>query len=130
MELLNELYKARDNGAMGTQEWAEAMDIYLRMMAPATPHVAEELWAFLGKPYSIHNQDWPVFDPEAAIEDRITMVVQVNGKVRDRIDVPADISEEQAKTLALNSDIIRQYLEDKKPRKVILVPKKLINIVI
>jgi len=130
MELLNELYKARDNGAAGTREWEEAVDIYLRMMAPATPHVAEELWANLGKPYSIHNQRWPIFDPEAATEDRITLVVQVNGKVRDRITVQVDISEEQTKNIVLNSDIIQKYLEGKQPRKVILVPKKLINIVI
>ncbi|MCX6067392.1 MAG: leucine--tRNA ligase, partial [Chloroflexi bacterium] len=80
MELLNEMYKARENGAAGSKEWNEAIDIYLRMMAPVTPHIAEELWAEYGKLYSIHTQSWPKVDEEAAKEDEITLAVQVNGK--------------------------------------------------
>jgi leucyl-tRNA synthetase len=131
MELLNEMYKAGDQGAVGTAEWDEAVDYYLRMMAPVTPHVAEELWTeILCKPYSVHIQPWPEFDPEAAKEDEITLVVQVNGKVRDRIVVPADISDEDAKQTALASEAIQKYLDGKSPKKVILVPGKLVNIVI
>jgi leucyl-tRNA synthetase len=130
MELLNEMYKAREQGAAGTPEWAEAQDIYLRMMAPVTPHVAEELWAYLGKPYSIHIQSWPDYDEEAAAEEQITLVVQVNGKVRDRILVPAVISDEEAKKLALSSDAVQRFVGEKAPRKVILIPGKLVNIVI
>lgn len=130
MELLNEMYKARDHGAAGTPEWEEAIDIYLRMMAPVTPHIAEELWAYLGKPYSIHNQAWPEVDEEAAAEERITLVVQVNGKIRDRIEVPAEINDEDAKTAALASQVVQRYLNGKVPRKVIVVPGKLINIVV
>ena len=89
MELLNEMYKAREKGAAGTVEWNEAVDIYIRMMAPVTPHIAEELWAFLGKPYSIHQQSWPEADLAAAAEELITLIVQVDGKLRDRIMVPA-----------------------------------------
>jgi leucyl-tRNA synthetase len=81
MELYNEMYKAREAGAAGTPEWAEARDIYLRMMAPITPHIAEELWERLGKPYSIHTQSWPEVDEAAAAEEMVTLVVQVNGKV-------------------------------------------------
>ena len=130
MELLNELYKAREQGACGTPEWEEAINIYLLMMAPVTPHIAEELWAFRGKPYSIHNQAWPKVDEQAVVEDEITLVVQVNGKVRDRILVPADIDDESAKAIALASEAILKHLEGKTPRKVILVPGKLVNIVI
>jgi leucyl-tRNA synthetase len=130
MELLNEMYKAREQGAVGAPEWDEAQDIYLRMLAPVAPHVAEELWGILGKPYSVHTQDWPDVDEAAAAEQQITLVVQVNGKVRDRITVPADISEEKAKELALSSDAVGKYLEGKPPRKVILVPGKLVNIVV
>ena len=130
MELLNELYYARDRGVMGTHEWDEAVELYLKMMAPATPHIAEEIWHNLGKPYSIHNQPWPTFDSQAAAEEKITLVIQINGKVRDRIEVPVEVSEEQAKMLALNSPTIERYLEGKPPRKIIIVPKKLINIVI
>jgi leucyl-tRNA synthetase len=130
MELLNDLFVARDYGVAGTPEWNEAVELYLKMMAPATPHIAEEIWCSLGKPYSIHNQSWPVYDSKAAAEERITLVVQINGKVRDRIDVPVDVSEEEAKKLALNSPSIEKYLEGKPPRKIIIVPKKLINIVV
>lgn len=130
MELLNDLYKAREQGAGGTHEWEEAMNIYLLMMAPVTPHIAEELWAFRGKPYSIHNQPWPKVDPQAVLEDEVTLVVQVNGKVRDRIVVPANIDDEGAKAIALDSDAIQKHLEGKTPKKVILVPGKLVNIVI
>ena len=131
MELLNEMIKASDLGAAGTPEWDEAIDIYVRMMAPAAPHVAEELWTeVLGKPYSVHTQSWPEFDAQAAEEEEITLVIQVNGKVRDRIAVPADISDEAAKETALSSQVIQKYLDGKSPKKVILVPGKLVNIVI
>lgn len=130
MELLNEMYKAREGGVAGTPEWDEAIDIYLRMMAPVTPHIAEELWVRMGKPYSIHNQSWPEVDDEAAAEDMITLVVQVNGKVRDRITVPVGIDDEQAKAIALESETVQKYLGDQTPRKIILVPRRLVNIVV
>jgi leucyl-tRNA synthetase len=130
MELLNDMYKARDLGLSGTPEWDEAQDIYLRMMAPVTPHVAEELWARLGKPYSIHTQPWPAVDEDAAAEEQITLVVQVNGKLRDRILVAVDISEADAKAAALASEAVQKHLGGKPARKVILVPGKLVNIVV
>jgi leucyl-tRNA synthetase len=130
MELLNEMYRAREQGAGGTPEWKEAFDIYIRMMAPITPHIAEELWHRLGKPYSVHHQSWPEFDEEAAAEDEITLIVQVNGKVRDRINVPAGIGEEEARQLALASEAVLKLLDGKQPRKVIVVPGKLVNVVI
>lgn len=130
MELLNDMVRARDDGAAGTPEWDEALDIYLRMMAPAAPHITEELWARLGKPYSIHTQPWPEVDEEAARQEEITLVVQVNGKVRDRITVPANIGEEEAKQVALESEGVRKYLDGKQPRKVILVPGRLVNVVV
>ena len=131
MELLNEMYKAREAGAVGSQEWAEAQDIYLRMLAPVAPHIAEELWVeHLGKPYSIHQQPWPKFDAQAAAEDEITIPVQVNGKVRDRVTLPADASEDEIKSAALASENVQKYLEGKTPRKVIVVPGKLVSIVV
>jgi leucyl-tRNA synthetase len=131
MELLNEMVRTREMGAVGTPEWEEAVDIYLRMMAPAVPHVAEELWTEIyGKPYSVHTQPWPDIDQEAAKEEQITLVVQVNGKVRDRIIVEVDIDEQDARKAALNSPVVQKYLEGKQPAKVILVPGKLVNIVI
>ena len=129
MELLNEMYKARDKGVAGTPEWNEAVDVYLRMMAPITPHIAEELWEFYGKPYSIHQQNWPEVDDAAAAEELITLIVQVDGKLRERILVPVDISEEAAKSVALESEVIKKFLGGRPPKKVIVVPGRLVNIV-
>ncbi|HNB88313.1 MAG TPA: leucine--tRNA ligase [Anaerolineales bacterium] len=130
MELMNEMYKAREAGAAGTEEWKEAQDIYLRMMAPVTPHVAEELWAQLGKPYSVHTQQWPAVDEAAAKEDSIELPVQINGKVRDRIIVAAEASEEEVKAAALASEVVQKYLEGKEPRKVIVAKGKLVSVVL
>jgi len=131
MELMNEMYKAREAGVVGSDEWAEAQDIYLRMLAPISPHIAEELWTeHLGKPYSIHQQPWPQVDEEAAKEDNIEIPVQVNGKLRDKVVVPAEASEEEIKVAALATDGAQKYMDGKEPRKVIVVPKKLVNIVV
>jgi leucyl-tRNA synthetase len=131
MELMNEMYKAREAGAVGSDEWAEAQDIYLRMMAPVTPHIAEELWTeYLEKPYSIHQQPWPEVDEEATKEDSIEIPVQVNGKLRDKVVVPANASEEDIKSAALATEGAQKYLEGKEPRKVIVVQKRLVNIVV
>ncbi len=130
MELLNEMYKAKEAGAAGTREWSEAVDLYLRMLAPVCPHIAEELWELLGKPYSIHIQSWPKVDEAATHEDEITIPIQINGKLRDRLVFPADTSEEEIKSAALASEIVRKYLEGRQPKKVIVVQKKLVSIVI
>ena len=130
MELLNEMYKAREQGAAGSSEWKEALDIYLRMLAPVAPHISEELWQRLGKPYSIHTQAWPDVDEAAAADEEITLVLQINGKVRDRIQVPVSITPEQAQEFALSSQAVQKHLAGQTPRKVILVPGKLVNIVV
>jgi leucyl-tRNA synthetase len=129
MELLNDLYKAREQGAVGSREWDEVLDIYMRMLAPVCPHIAEELWSRQGKPYSIHNQSWPAVDEAATKEEMITLVLQVNGKVRDRLEVPVGISEADAKTAALASEVVQKFLEGRPPRKVIVVPGRLVNVV-
>jgi len=130
MELLNEMGRAKNAGAFGSEEWNEATDIYLRMLAPVCPHIAEELWQRLGKPYSIHTQSWPQVDEEAAKDEMITLIVQVNGKLRDRILVEPGIGDEEAKQLALASDAVQQTLEGRPIRKVIVVPGRLVNIVV
>ncbi len=129
MELLNAMSEARAQGAEGTPAWEEAVDIYLRMLAPVAPHLAEELWERAGKPYSIHTQAWPEVDEEAAAQDEVTLVIQVNGKVRDRLSVRADISEDEARERALESPGAQRFLEGVTIRKVIVVPGRLVNIV-
>lgn len=131
MELLNEMYKAREAGAVGTPEWDEATEFYLKMMAPVAPHISEELWTnHLGKPYSIHQQMWPQVDEAAAKEDVIEIPVQVNGKVRDRITVASDASEDEIRKAALESKIVQKYLEGREPRKVIVAHGKLVSVVV
>jgi len=128
MELLNEMVRLKPV-AGGSPAWAEAARIYLLMMAPLAPHISEEIWGQLGHPYSIHQQNWPQVDEAAAAEEEITLVVQLNGKLRDRIVVPADVSEEEAKAKALASEIVQRHLAGKPPRQVIYVAGRLVNIV-
>lgn len=131
MELMNEMYKAREAGAAGTDEWKEALEIYLKMMAPVAPHIAEELWTeHLGKPYSIHQQLWAQVDEAAAKEDVIELPVQINGKVRDRVTVAADASEDDIKTAVMASETVQKYLEGKEPRKIIIAKGKLVSLVV
>jgi len=107
----------------------------LLMLAPETPHIAEELWQLrrgrseFRADESIHVQAWPAWDAEWAKAQAITLVVQVNGKVRDKIEAPADISEEDARQAALASPAVQRWLEGKSVRKVIFAGGKLINIV-
>nr|MBP7092144.1 leucine--tRNA ligase [Anaerolineaceae bacterium] len=129
MELSNEMAHLKDS-VYGSDAWKEAIEIYLQMMAPVVPHIAEELWQRIHKPYSVHTSRWPSVDEKAAADEEITLVVQLNGKVRDRITVPVDISEEEAKTRALKSDIIQKQMEGKEARQIIYVKGRLINIVV
>ena len=130
MELMNEMYKAREAGAAGSDEWKEAQEIYLKMMAPVTPHIAEELWTYLGKPYSVHTQSWPQVDEAATKEDSIELPVQINGKVRDRIIVPAEATEDEIKSAALASAGVLKFLEGREPKKVIVAKGRLVSVVI
>jgi leucyl-tRNA synthetase len=130
MELTNQIASSRDAGLAGSDSFERAIEALLLMMAPPTPHIAEELWARMDKPYSIHNQPWPEFDPELAKEDEITLVIQVNGKVRDRITAAAGISDDEARKLALASEAARRFIGDKKPHEIIVVPGRLVNIVV
>jgi leucyl-tRNA synthetase len=129
MELMNEMARLKPL-VYGTPAWEEAIEIYLKMLAPVSPHITEELWGMLEKPYSIHTQPWPEVDEKAAADEEITLVVQVNGKVRDRIMVPVDVSEADAKKAALASEAVVKTLEGKEPRQVIYVKGRLVNIVI
>ena len=130
MEYSNFLAKAKESGRMDASAWQEAIDTLLLLMAPSAPHFAEELWARLGKPYSIHQQPWPKWDEDLAREEEITLVVQVNGKVRDRLQVPADIDEERAKELALASQRVQSHIAGKQAQRIIYVPGKLVNVVV
>ena len=102
----------------------------LTLMAPVTPHVAEELWEQLGQGYSIHQQPWPEADAALAADELITLVVQVNGKVRGKVEVPADIDEPEARRQALALPNVARAADGREPRRVIYVPGRLVNIVV
>ncbi|MFP3975729.1 MAG: leucine--tRNA ligase [Chloroflexota bacterium] len=130
MEFTNYLTKMKEGNAVADNEaWKEAVRSLLLMLAPFVPHFAEELWERIGQPYSIHNHLFPTWEEELAAEEEVTMVVQVNGKVRDKLTVPASISEEDAKELALNSEKVQANLDNRRVNKVIYVPGRLVNIV-
>ncbi len=144
MEFNNYLVKAKETAIYGTPTWDEAVDSLLLLLAPETPHIAEELWqqrhsqtrqisenlsGFRAED-SIHVQPWPGYDPELARADTITLVVQVNGKVRDKIEAPAGITEEAARAAALARPAVQKWLEGKTVRKVIVAGGKLVNIVV
>jgi leucyl-tRNA synthetase len=130
IEYVNELMKLRETALVRTPAWREALETLVLLMAPSTPYVAEELWQRLGMPYSVHHQSWPDFDPALTLDDAVEVVVQVNGKVRDRVIVPSDASEDQVKTYVLRQPKIVEALTGREPLKVIYVPGRLINIVI
>ena len=130
MEFTNALQKAKKTSVYGTDAWTEAIDTLMLLLAPSTPHLAEELWSRTGHRYSIHNQSWPEFDAALAADEIITLIVQVNGKVRARLQLPADVTEDTARESALNEENIRRTLADKTVRRVIYVPGRLVNIVI
>jgi leucyl-tRNA synthetase len=113
-----------------TPAFAAATEVLIRLLAPFAPHLAEELWARRDGAYSVHQQPWPAYDPALTLDQTITLVVQVNGKVRDRITVPASIGDEAARERALASERVRHYLNGKQPRRVITVPGRLVNIVV
>jgi leucyl-tRNA synthetase len=130
MELRNALLAAQRDKNVSVAIWQEAIEKMLLVLAPIAPHITEELWSRRGKPYSIHQQPWPTWDEEIAREEQVTLIVQVNGKVRDRIEVPADTDDGALKEAALASENVQRFLDGREPRKVIVVKGKLVNIVI
>ena len=129
MQLTNALLAAEEDCG-GAGAFREAVLTLLTLMAPVTPHVAEELWELLGQSYSIHLQPWPQADPELAAEETVTLVVQVNGKVRGRIEAPAGIDQAEAERRARADENVARTLAGRQPGRVIHVPGKLINFVV
>jgi leucyl-tRNA synthetase len=129
MELTNAIADAKEAGLAGHDDFREAIEMLLLMMAPITPHIAEELWSRLNKPYSVHTQSWPEFEEELAKEELITLVLQVNGKVRDRVEVAPNIQDEEARRLALENETVKKHLAGAEPRQVVVVSGRLVNVV-
>lgn len=124
MTLRNELRTALRDGALSETAWRSAVDTMVRLMAPFAPYTAEELWQRLGGEFSVHTQDWPEYEEAKAAEETVTLVVLVNGKVRDRVEVPAGVGEADAREVGLQTEGARRYLAGGEPRKVIFIPAR------
>ena len=107
----------------------EALSVLVRLLAPFAPHLAEEFWQKLGGSESVHQQSWPELDASALVQDSVDLVIQVKGRVRGTISVPADADKETLEKLALSSEVAQKWLEGAEPRRVIVVPGKLVNLV-
>jgi leucyl-tRNA synthetase len=131
MELVNQISstagdgKSVDNGVL-----RESLQTVLMLLFPMVPHFCEELWEFTGHDKPLDLQTWPLFDPDAAQEDELTIVVQVNGKVRTRLQAGVDVSDDELKDKALADDRVIKFMDGKEPKKIIVVKRKLVNIVI
>ncbi len=131
MEMVNALYKTKEKDHFQNhQEWALAIQTLIQLLAPFAPYISEELWEQLGNQGSVHESKWPTHDPKYLLSDRMTIVVQVNGKVRANIDLPVDASEEQVKETATTNPRVQKYTKDKLIKNTIYVPSKLLNLVI
>ncbi len=129
MELVNAIYAFKD-GAEQPGVLREALEAVVRLLNPFVPHVSEELWQVLGHQQSVEAAGWPIYDEAALVADEITLVVQVNGKVRGKINVPLAADKAEVEAAAQAEPNVQRFLESKQVRKIIVVPKRLINIVV
>ncbi|HEU4526494.1 MAG TPA: leucine--tRNA ligase [Actinomycetota bacterium] len=127
MELVRWASGERDE--MSAEQWSRVSRSILLLLAPLAPHLAEELWSTIGGPYPVHRQPWPEHDPDALTAERVTLVVQVDGRTRDRIEVPAGTDRDRALELGLQSENVRRHLRDGAPANVVFVPDRLLNLV-
>ena len=129
MECSNSMSRAWEAGSISSDAWIDAVEKLLLLMAPMAPHVSEELWEHTGHEFSIHDQLLPKWDPDLAADEVVTLVVQVNGRLRDSMEVPVSITEDEAKEAALSSRRVAMYVQGKRVARVIYVPGKLVNVV-
>ena len=130
MEFTNYLAKVASERTVSASAWREAIDALLLLLAPTAPHITEELWTGTGHAYSIHNQSFPIWEESLAAEEQITLVIQVNGKLRDKVSVPASITEAEARELAVAQPRVKAHLQGKEVTRLIYVPRKLVNLVV
>lgn len=129
MELMKTLTKLDLNVESSRAVAAEAMDAIIRMLSPMAPHITQELWVAFGNEGLVIDANWPSVDESALVADSIQLVVQVNGKVRAKLDVPASASKDELESMAMTDDAVQRNIDGKTVRKVIVVPGKLVNIV-
>jgi len=130
MELVNALVKFTDNSANGKAIRQEALESIVLMLAPIVPHICHQLWLDLGHQQAVVSASWPEVDSSALVQDSIELVIQVNGKLRSKISVSATATSDEVQALALCDEHALRFIAGKPIRKVIVVPKKLVNIVV
>ena len=129
MEMANEMYRYKE-GDVNEGLYGAAIKNLVIMMAPFTPHVAEEMWEHLGFEGSVHDQKWPEYDEEALVKDTIEIVVQMNGRIKEKLNIAGGLSREEMEKTAMEDEKVKELIKDKNVVKVIAVPDKLINIVV
>lgn len=131
MEAVNSYFKLKEVHGIGKSDtWRFALESLLQVLSPFAPHITEELWADLGHDSTIHVDNWPTWDNAYLVSDTITVIVQVNGKLRAKLTVPAESTEDDVKQLALSESNVAKFLDNKEPTKVIYIPGRLVNIVV
>jgi leucyl-tRNA synthetase len=131
MELVNELYQVKDElKETDPAALSSAIATAVTLLSPVAPHICEELWAALGHTAHLTAQPWPTFDEAALVLDQVTMVVQVNGKVRGKFEAPNNAPKDEVEKLAMDLENVQKFMEGKTVRKVIVIPNKLVNIVV
>ncbi len=129
MELMNEVGKLSDDQPQSRAVTQEALDTAVLLLSPIAPHICHDLWRALGHEQAVVDADWPTADAQAMVKTEIQVVLQVNGKVRAKADVPADIDKATLEKLALDNENVTRFIDGKTIRKVIVVPGKLVNVV-
>ncbi len=129
MEMVNEMYRYKE-GEVNESLYGAAIKNLIIMLAPFVPHVTEEMWDHLGYEGSVHEQSWPVYDESALVKDTVEIVVQINGKIKEKINIPGDLSREEMEKIAMEDEKVKGLTEGKNVVKVIAVPNKLLNIVV
>src|SRR3989442_11557124 len=130
MECNNALIKQQNEPVARSAAYRRTLETMMQLLAPMAPHITEELWHLTGHVASIHLMAWPSYDEALTHDETFTLVVQVNGKVRERFEVPATISESEARKLALENPRVASFIGDATVRKVIYIPGRLVNIVV
>ena len=130
MELINEMYKYKELDTRNDGIIKEGIETIITILAPFTPHMGEELWEMIGKEGSIFDISWPEYDEKALVKDEVEIVVQVNGKVRAKLSIDANMSKEDMEKTALENEKVKAAIDGKNVVKVVAVPKKLVNIVV
>ena len=131
MEAVNAYFKLKETHGIGRSEaWTFALESLLQVLAPFAPHITEELWSDLGHTTTIHKDNWPQWDNAFLTSDMMTIIVQVNGKLRAKLDIAKDTQKDVVEAQALASENVAKFLEGKTPTKVIYIPGRLVNIVV